>query len=154
MEFFLNGKALRLRSQYKKYLVAKDDKKSVGQDGDGSSKRAEWTVEVVTDSDDYFIRLKRCYNKYLTASSTGQKVLQTPPSPDDSTVEWEPINDGEYYRLKRRNSSFLRGSRWRRLYSVTHYTAENETMKSSLKWDIEDVMTPPADPPFAFENVS
>lgn len=121
----------------KKYLVAKDDKKSVGQDGDGSSKRAEWTVEVVTDSDDYFIRLKSCYNKYLTASSTGQKVLQTPPSPDDSTVEWEPINDGEYYRLKRRNSSFLRGSRWRRLYSVTHYTAENETMKSSLKWDIE-----------------
>ncbi|XP_060671382.1 uncharacterized protein LOC125423230 [Ziziphus jujuba] len=148
MEFFHKGKTVRLCSHHEKYLVAEDDEESVRQDRNGASKRARWTVEFVTGSGSA-IRLKSCYDKYLTAStepflkglSSGRKVVQALPSCLDSTVEWEPIIDGEHIRLKSRYShSFLRGSGglapWRN--SVTHYTAD-ETEKSSLEWDVDIV---------------
>ncbi|KAH7521978.1 hypothetical protein FEM48_Zijuj07G0089200 [Ziziphus jujuba var. spinosa] len=157
MEFFHKGKTVRLCSHHEKYLVAEDDEESVRQDRNGASKRARWTVEFVTGSGSA-IRLKSCYDKYLTAStepflkglSSGRKVVQALPSCLDSTVEWEPIIDGEHIRLKSRYShSFLRGSGglapWRN--SVTHYTAD-ETEKSSLEWDVDiDTMSHTQPPP-------
>ncbi|XP_048332842.2 uncharacterized protein LOC125423229 [Ziziphus jujuba] len=134
----------------KKYLVAEDDEESVRQDRNGASKRARWTVELVTGSGSgSAIRLNSCYDKYLTAStepflkglSSYRKVVQAPPPCLDSTVEWEPIIDGEHIRLRSCYSqSFLRGSGglapWRN--SVTHYTTD-ETEKSSLEWDVNIV---------------
>ncbi|XP_015887735.1 uncharacterized protein LOC107422745 [Ziziphus jujuba] len=149
MEFFHKAESVRLRSHHEKYLLAQEDGETVRQDRNGAHKRAQWNVEFVTGSDSV-IRFKSCYGKYLTAStepflkglSSCQKVLQTLPSPLDSTVEWEPIRDGEHIRLMSRYShSFLRGSGglppWRK--SVTHYPADDETEKSSLEWDVDIV---------------
>ncbi|XP_058193355.1 uncharacterized protein LOC131310385 [Rhododendron vialii] len=96
MERFHNAKAVRLRSNHKKFLSAKEDKISVTQDKSGSLKNACWTVEFSSESKNE-IRLKSCYSKYLTASNkrfllgmTGRKVLQMAGFLD-SSVEWQPI---------------------------------------------------------------
>ncbi|KEH19871.1 LRR amino-terminal domain protein [Medicago truncatula] len=81
------------------------------------------SIEVLHLSSNYFsehipeydniIRLKSCYNKYLTASNQplllgvmGQKVIQTLPRRLDSSVEWE----GAQVKLKTRYGNFLRGN--------------------------------------------
>nr|XP_024923697.2 uncharacterized protein LOC107435393 isoform X4 [Ziziphus jujuba var. spinosa] len=138
MEFFHNGNAVRLRSHHQRYLFAKDDQETVGQDKDRSSNGTRWTVEFVTGFNSV-IRLKSCYGKYLTASDqplileglgSSMKVAQTRPSPVDSTIEWELIRVGQHIRLKSRHhsvDSFLRGSGRFRLYSVSHYPPQEHT---------------------------
>nr|DAD36229.1 TPA_asm: hypothetical protein HUJ06_006869 [Nelumbo nucifera] len=99
MEIFHKAKAIRLQSHHEKYLFAEEDKKSVSQDRNDSSRNAKWGVEFVEGGN--YVRLKSCYGRYLNASNeafllgmTGKKVLQTTPRKLDSSVEWEPIKEG------------------------------------------------------------
>ncbi|XP_015887706.2 uncharacterized protein LOC107422722 [Ziziphus jujuba] len=147
MEFFHKAKVVRLyRPRHGKYLIAQEDQESVKQDRNGSSRQARWTVEFVPGSDS-IIRLRSCYDKYLTASNqpfliglTGRQVLQTLPARLDSPVEWEPIKCGNHMRLRSRfGHSFLRANGslppWRN--TVTHFTADGSIPNSDLDWDAE-----------------
>ncbi|OMO55092.1 hypothetical protein COLO4_36204 [Corchorus olitorius] len=147
INLFLNAKAVRLRSHHNKYLLAEEDEESVTQDRNGSSKNARWTVEFVPGSDN-LIRLKSCYNKYLTASDqhfllgmTGRKVTQTLPQRLDSSVEWEPIKEGSHVKLRTRYGNFLRGNGglppWRN--SVTHDIPHRTATQDWILWDVDVV---------------
>ncbi|XP_028801921.1 uncharacterized protein LOC114757101 isoform X2 [Neltuma alba] len=147
MDFFLNAKAVRLRSHHDKYLLAEEDEESVTQDRNGSSKNARWVVETVPGYD-FVIRLRSCYGKYLTASNqpfllgvTGRKVLQTQPGRLDSSVEWEPIKDGSRVKLKTRYGNFLRANGglppWRN--SVTHDIPHRTVTQDWVLWDVDVV---------------
>nr|XP_004509925.1 uncharacterized protein LOC101501956 [Cicer arietinum] len=145
MEFFQRAKAVRLRSHHDKYLHAEDDEESVNQERNGSSKNAKWIVELIPEYDN-IIRLKSCYNKYLTASNqplllgvTGRKVVQTMPRRLDSSVEWEPIRDGAQVKLKTRYGNFLRANGglppWRN--SVTHDIPHRSSTQDWILWDVD-----------------
>ncbi|OMO51649.1 hypothetical protein CCACVL1_29665 [Corchorus capsularis] len=147
INLFLNAKAVRLRSHHNKYLLAEEDEESVTQDRNGSSKNARWTVEFVPGSDN-LIRLKSCYNKYLTASDqhfllgmTGHKVTQTLPQRLDSSVEWEPIKERSHVKLRTRYGNFLRANGglppWRN--SVTHDIPQRTATQDWILWDVDVV---------------
>uniref|UniRef100_A0A5B7AJW3 DUF569 domain-containing protein n=1 Tax=Davidia involucrata TaxID=16924 RepID=A0A5B7AJW3_DAVIN len=149
-DLFHNAKAVRLRSHHKKYLLADEDKESVTQARNGSSKNARWTVEFVAgfENNNIIIRLKSCYGKYLTASNqsfllgmTGHKVLQTKPARLDSSVEWEPIGEGNRVKLKTLYGHFLRANGgvppWRN--SVTHDIPHRTATQGWIQWDIDVV---------------
>ncbi|CAK9134324.1 unnamed protein product [Ilex paraguariensis] len=148
MDLFHNATAVRLRSHHDKYLTAEEDEESITQDRNGSSKNARWAVEFVENSDTMLIRLKSCYNKYLTASNhpfllgmTGRKVIQTLPSRLDSSVEWEPIKEGNCVRLKTRYGQFLRANGglppWRN--SVTHDIPHRTATQDWILWEVDVV---------------
>ncbi|KAL3501314.1 hypothetical protein ACH5RR_035763 [Cinchona calisaya] len=147
MELFHNAKAVRLRSIHNKYLTAEEDEDSVTQGRNGSSKAAKWTVEFVSNAEN-IIRLKSCYSRYLTASNqsfllgmTGRKVLQTNPKRLDSSVEWEPIREGNQVKLKTRYGQFLRANGgvppWRN--SVTHDIPHRTVTQEWILWDVHVV---------------
>ncbi|KAL9267330.1 hypothetical protein AKJ16_DCAP26449 [Drosera capensis] len=147
MDLFHSAKAVRLRSHHDKYLLAEEDEESVMQDRNGSSKNARWTVEF-SDGADNVVRLKSCYGKYLTASNhpfllgmTGKKVMQTLPRRLDSSVEWEPIKEGNQVRLKTRYGNFLRANGgvppWRN--SVTHDVPHRSSTMEWILWDVDIV---------------
>ncbi|ESR44298.1 hypothetical protein CICLE_v10013357mg, partial [Citrus x clementina] len=143
MEFFNKAKAVRLRSHLGKYLVANDDEETVRQSRKGSSSEARWTVEFVQDNC-HLIRLKSCYNKYLTASEepflsglTGKKVVQTSTSASssensDRCIEWEPVTSGFEVKFRTRDGKFLRANGgtppWRNsiIHDVPHRTATQD----------------------------
>nr|XP_048332704.1 uncharacterized protein LOC125423151 [Ziziphus jujuba var. spinosa] len=143
MESFRKAKKVRLRNRHGKYMVAKDNESSVVLDRNGLLERAKWTVEFVEGSNS--VRLKSCYNKYLTISchrlaplSKGRKVEQTSLSFDDPYVQWQPIQDGEHIKLKSQQG-FLRGyTGWYRLLrdKIGDYTSD-ETQRSDLRWKVE-----------------
>lgn len=152
MDMFKNAKAVRLQSIHNKFLHAEDDEETVTQDRNGSSKSARWTVEFVSSDDNNIIRLKSCYGKYLTASNhpfllgmTGRKVLQTLPSSSgarlDSSVEWEPISEGNLVKLKTRYGKFLRANGgmppWRN--TVTHDIPHRSATQDWILWDVHIV---------------
>ncbi|KAI3730955.1 hypothetical protein L1987_62136 [Smallanthus sonchifolius] len=151
MDFFHNAKAVRLKNHHNKYLYADEDEESVSQDRNGASKNNRWTVEFVTDTQDddvTFIRLKSCFNKYLTASNqpfllgmTGRKVLQTVPRRIDSSVEWEPIRYGNQVKLRTRYGQYLRANGglppWRN--SVTHDVPHRTATQEWILWDVDVV---------------
>ncbi|KAL8478367.1 hypothetical protein ACS0TY_030325 [Phlomoides rotata] len=92
MEFFTKTKAVKLKSHIGKYVVADDDQSSTRQSRDGAAGRAPWLVELV-DTNPHVVRLKSCYNRYLTAAAdpflfgmTGHKVLQTVPEKKKSQI--------------------------------------------------------------------
>ncbi|KAL4330956.1 hypothetical protein AHAS_Ahas13G0451900 [Arachis hypogaea] len=160
MDFFHRAKVVRFRSHHDKYLTADDDEESVVQDRNGATKSAKWLVEIVPEYDN-IVRLKSCYNKYLTASNqpfllgvTGRKVLQTHPSRLDSSVEWEPIRDGAQVKLKTRYGNFLRANGglppWRN--SVTHDIPHRTSTQDWVLWDVDvleihvDYVPPPPPP--------
>ncbi|KAK9277622.1 hypothetical protein L1049_007168 [Liquidambar formosana] len=159
MDLFHNAKAVRLRGHHGKYLLAEEDEESVTQDRNGSSKNARWTVEFVPNSPN-IIRLKSCYNRYLTASNqpfllgmTGRKVLQTRPQRLDSSVEWEPIKEGHHVKLKTRYGQFLRANGglppWRN--SVTHDIPHRTATQDWVFWGVDvveiQVQSPTHKPP-------
>ncbi|KAL6960696.1 hypothetical protein U1Q18_038460 [Sarracenia purpurea var. burkii] len=153
MELF--QKAIKVKLSHKdKYLVAEEDKESVCQDRDGSSKNAIWSVEFVEGRQNY-LRFKSCYGKYLTASnapflpgSTGRKVTQTLPKKLSSATEWEPIRDGFSARFKTPYGNFLRSNGglppWRN--SVTHDIPRRMGTKEKILWDVEIVEALPKTP--------
>lgn len=147
MEAFLKAKTVRLKSHHDKFLVADYDRESVVQDRNGNAKGARWTVEF-DEQESTVIRLQSCYGKYLTASNlpfmlkmTGKKVLQTLPKRLDSSVEWEPVRDGNLVRLKTRYGQYLRANGglppWRN--SVTHDIPHRTSHQDWVLWDVEIV---------------
>ncbi|XP_030497051.2 uncharacterized protein LOC115712813 isoform X1 [Cannabis sativa] len=147
IDIFHNAKAVRLRSHHDKFLLADEDEESVIQGRNGSSKNARWTIEFVTGSDSV-IRLKSNYNKYLTASNhafllgmTGQKVVQSLPRGLDSSIEWEPIKEGNHVKFKTRSGHFLRANTglppWRN--SVTHDIPYRTSTQDWILWHVEIV---------------
>ncbi|KAL4278854.1 hypothetical protein GQ457_03G007370 [Hibiscus cannabinus] len=113
MDLFLNAKAVRLRSHHDKYLVAEEDEESVSQDRDGSSKNARWTSK---------------------GDSVAARRL-------DSSLEWEPIREGNRVKLKTRYGNFLRGNGglppWRN--SVTHDIPNRTATQDWVLWDVDIV---------------
>ncbi|XAR65136.1 hypothetical protein NMG60_11009115 [Bertholletia excelsa] len=148
MDLFQNAKAVRLRSHHDKYLHADEDEESVLQVRDGSSRNARWSIELV-DGSETVLRLKSCYGKYLTASNapfllgmTGRKVIQTLPSGRlDSSLEWEPIREGNCVKLRTRYGHFLRANGgvppWRN--SVTHDIPHRTATQDWILWDVHIV---------------
>ncbi|KAK9052440.1 hypothetical protein SSX86_029069 [Deinandra increscens subsp. villosa] len=149
MEFFNKAKVVRLRSHLNKFLVADDDQHTVRQSRNGSSVKARWTVETV-DEKSHVIRLKSCSSgKYLTPSSdpfltgmTGKKVVQDiQANKRDSSVEWEPIKEGELVKLRAKGGKFLRGNGgtppWRN--SVTHDLPKRTATQDWVLWGVEVV---------------
>ncbi|KAM3203091.1 hypothetical protein P3L10_030717 [Capsicum annuum] len=144
MELFQKAKAIRLQSRHYKYLTALEDGESVAQDRNGASHNAKWTVEFVKKTDNV-IRLKSCYGKYLTASNqssllgmTGRKVLQTLPNRLDSSIEWEPIREGNHVKLRTRYGQFLRANGgilpWKN--TVTHDIPYQTATQDWVLWDV------------------
>lgn len=76
MEHLEVAKTIRLKTQNGKYLVARNDEKSICQNRDGSTANALWSVEFLDGQ--HYLRLKSCYGKYLTASNVPliPKVIQ------------------------------------------------------------------------------
>ncbi|OWM89585.1 hypothetical protein CDL15_Pgr024333 [Punica granatum] len=147
MEMFGKVKVVRLRSLHGKYLVADEDRMTVGQERDGASGKARWLVEFVLNSDS-IIRLRSCHGRYLTASNSpfrlgvaGHKVLQTLPKRLDSSLEWEPVKEGNRIKLKTRYGNFLRantsGPPWGG--SVTHDIPRRSSTQNWVLWDVEVV---------------
>ncbi|KAL2519418.1 Protein of unknown function (DUF569) [Abeliophyllum distichum] len=169
MDLFQKATAVRLRSAHDKYLTADEDEESVTQDRNGASTSAKWTVEFVENLDG-IIRLKSCYGKYLTATNqpfllgmTGRKVAQTLPGRLDSSVEWEPIREGNFLKLKTRYGQFLRANGglppWRN--SVTHDVPQRTTTQEWILWDVHVVEilvayspVPKPPPPLVFHSDS
>ncbi|KAI3714246.1 hypothetical protein L1987_72843 [Smallanthus sonchifolius] len=152
MDLLRNAKVVRLRSRHGKYLHANNDQESVSQDSNRTALNNRWTIEFVDDTPDNItiIRLKSCYDKYLTASDhpflfglTGKKVLQSMPTRLDSSVEWEPIEEGKHVKLKTRYGHYLRGNGglppWRN--SVTHDIPYRTATKEWIMWQIDIVDT-------------
>ncbi|XP_077225991.1 uncharacterized protein LOC143859185 [Tasmannia lanceolata] len=146
MELFHQAKEVRLRSHHDKYLLAACDEISVCQGRNGSLRSVKWTVEFIEDGNR--LRLKSCYNKYLKASNvpfllgmTGKKVVQTDSRSLDSSVEWEPIKEGFYVRLRTRNAKYLRANGgfppWRN--SVTHDIPVRFATQDWVLWKVEIV---------------
>ncbi|KAK8616466.1 hypothetical protein V6N13_018015 [Hibiscus sabdariffa] len=145
MEIFQNASLVRLRSHHERFLVANDDQQTVGQDRDGSSVNARWTVEF-PESSSIHIRLKSCHGKYLTASNMpfligmrGKRVLQTLPRRLTSSVEWEPVMEGVHVRFKTRYFQFLRANGkfppWRG--HITHDVTHRSITQYWCLWDVE-----------------
>ncbi|KAK7374490.1 hypothetical protein VNO80_07920 [Phaseolus coccineus] len=153
MEFFEKAEVVRLRSHHDKYLLAADDKEGVFQDRNGTYKNAKWSVEIVEGEN--LIRLKSCYEKYLTASNmpfllgaTGMKVVQTLPTRLNSSLSWEPIRQGAQMRLRTRYGQFLRANKglppWRN--SITHDIPHRTSSANWILWNVDLVqlrLTPP-----------
>uniref|UniRef100_A0A2N9E126 DUF569 domain-containing protein n=1 Tax=Fagus sylvatica TaxID=28930 RepID=A0A2N9E126_FAGSY len=143
---FYNAKVVRLRSHHDKYLLADEDEESVTQGRNGSSRNAKWTVEFLQGSQ-YIIRLKSCYNKYLTASDhpfllgmTGCKVVQSLHPKLESSAEWEPIKEGHRVKLKTRGyDKFLRANGgvppWRN--SITHDIPHRTVTQDWILWRVD-----------------
>lgn len=157
MEFFQNAKAVKLRSHLDKYLVADDDRHTVRQSRNGSSRKARWLVELVENDDSsQLIRLKSCHGNYLTASDTpfllgmtGKRVTQTVHYSNASTklepwIEWEPKRDGFQVKLLTRAGKYLRANGgtppWRN--TVTHDNPQAGGTKSWVLWDVQVVEIP------------
>nr|XP_027075260.1 uncharacterized protein LOC113699247 [Coffea arabica] len=148
MGFFDKAKAVRLQSHLGKYLVADDDEETVRQSRNGSSSKARWTVEYVEGKSNV-IRLKSCHGLYLTATeeafllgATGRKVRQTLPAKKmNSSIEWEPIKEGLYVKLRTSEGKFLRGNGgpppWRN--SVTHDIPHRTATQDWVLWGVDIV---------------
>ncbi|KAL3526481.1 hypothetical protein ACH5RR_011137 [Cinchona calisaya] len=147
MQFFDKAKSVRLQSHLVKYLVADDDEETVRQSRNGSSHKARWTVEFV-EGKSHVIRLKSCHGLYLTATkeafllgATGKKVLQTLPKKMDTSIEWEPIKEGLYVKLRTSEGKFLRANGgpppWRN--SITHDIPHRTATQDWILWGVDIV---------------
>lgn len=151
MEFFTTARAVKFRSHLDKYLVADDNKESVRQSRNGTSRKARWAVELVEDKP-HVIRLKSCHGLYLTATDlpfllgmTGKKVLQSEADKlMDWKFEWEPIRDGFQIKLRTWCSKFLRANGgpppWRN--SVTHDDPTTSSTQNWILWDVIEAEVP------------
>ncbi|GLJ31311.1 hypothetical protein SUGI_0628200 [Cryptomeria japonica] len=163
MEFFQGAKSVRLKSHHNKYLYAGDDEMTVNQDRDGTDRNVKWQVEFVEGQSR--IRLKSSYNCYLTATEmpfllgwTGKKVLQTVPSRLDSSVEWEPVKDGNsHVLLKTQYGTYLRSNGFTKPWknkvthdiphrTITQYWVFWEVQITEIDMDAKLAISPPSTP--------
>ncbi|KAJ7518931.1 hypothetical protein O6H91_20G015800 [Diphasiastrum complanatum] len=153
MEHFFGAKTIHLRCHHGKYLCAEEDHISISQNRRANSDSAIWIVEIVKDKSveqQPIIRLKTRFNTYLTASKTpfllgmtGRKVLQCSRCKTDSSVEWEPISEGNWIKLKTRHGNFLRANGGVRPWknSVTHDVPVRSKTTDWILWEVEVVET-------------
>lgn len=148
MEFFQRAKVFRLKSSHQgKYLIADQDEETVRLSRDNSSKNARWSFELV-EGNSNVIRLRSCHScKYLAVSEehfllgmTGKRLAQRLWL--GPTVEWEPIREGPYIKLKTHTGTFLRANRgpppWRN--SITHDLPGHWTSSESMiLWIVDPV---------------
>ncbi|XP_009360414.2 uncharacterized protein LOC103950890 [Pyrus x bretschneideri] len=151
MDFFNTARAVKLRSHLDKYLVADDNKESVRQSRNGTSRKARWTVELV-EKKSHFIRLKSCHGLYLTATDlpfllgmTGNKVIQAElDNLVDWKFEWEPIRDGFQVKLRTWCGTYLRANGgpppWRN--SLTHDDPTTSSTQNWILWDVLETEVP------------
>jgi hypothetical protein len=147
MEFFNEGKIVRLQSHLGKYLIADRNEESVCQSRSENCTESRWMVEFV-EGKSHVIRLISCHGSYLSTSDepfllgmTGKKVVQTFPTKrlDVHSVEWEPIRDGDHVKLRTKGGKFLRANGamppWRNsiTYDVPHRTATQDW----VLWDVK-----------------
>lgn len=148
MEFFQRAKVFRLKcSSQTKYLIAHKDEETVKQSRDNSSNNARWSYELVKGKPNV-IRLRSCCTwRYLAAvedpfllGMTGKKVVQT--ISQGSIIEWEPIKEGSYIRLKSHTGSTLRANRGPPPYrnSVTHDKPGHWTGTENMTMWIVDII--------------
>lgn len=154
MDIFRKAKSIRLVSYRDKYLSAGEDEESVIQDEEKGRGASIWRVELVEGKD--AIRLRSCFDTYLTAStipllpgvaSTAKKAIQTSPfRPNDPGVEWEPLRDGMQVKLRSCCGNFLRPNGglppWRNM--VTHDIPHLPNSANKLLWDVHILDKRPA----------
>lgn len=146
MEYFTKAKFIRLRSHHNRYLIAGSDGESVKQSKQGQIPQARWAVELVQDKRNT-VRLRSCYEKYLTASDepfllgwTGKKALQTLQTDCSLSVQWEPIGEEFYVKLRAPlTGKFLRANAgtppWRD--TVTVDVPERKTTQDWVFWVVD-----------------
>ncbi|CAN6550610.1 unnamed protein product [Malus baccata var. baccata] len=151
MDLFNTARAVKLRSHLDKYLVADDNKESVRQSRNGTSRKARWTVELV-ENKSYVVRLKSCHGLYLTATDlpfllgmTGNKVIQAELDKlVDWKFEWEPIHDGFQVKLRTWCGTYLRANGgpppWRN--SLTHDDPTTTSTQNWILWDVLETEVP------------
>ncbi|KAB2624617.1 hypothetical protein D8674_016277 [Pyrus ussuriensis x Pyrus communis] len=151
MDFFNTARAVKLRSHLDKYLVADDNKESVRQSRNGTSRKARWTVELV-EKKPHVIRLKSCHGLYLTATDlpfllgmTGNKVIQAELDKlVDWKFEWEPIRDAFQVKLRTWCGTYLRANGgpppWRN--SLTHDDPTTSSTQNWILWDVLETEVP------------
>ncbi|XP_021771092.1 uncharacterized protein LOC110735217 [Chenopodium quinoa] len=148
MDLLQRAKVFRLKcSHHNKYLVADEDEERVRQSRDKSSSRARWVYELVEGKENV-IRIRSGWSyRYLTASDdpfllgmTGKKVLQT--ISHGPILEWEPIKEGPYIKLKSHKGSYLRANPrmppWRN--TVTHDEPGNWAVTDNMILWIVDIV--------------
>ncbi|KAJ0818037.1 putative actin-crosslinking [Helianthus annuus] len=119
MDVLRNDMIIRIKNNQGRYLVAQQDEESVSKSRDGSTKNAQWTVEMYDEESLY---LKSCYGKYLTASNQPSipgliarnlRVTQTQPAKRNTSHRWLPVSQPDPREphsvwLKTPHSSYLR----------------------------------------------
>uniref|UniRef100_A0A803ML47 DUF569 domain-containing protein n=1 Tax=Chenopodium quinoa TaxID=63459 RepID=A0A803ML47_CHEQI len=148
MEFFQRAKVFRLKtSNQSKYLIADQDEDTVKQTRDSSSTYTRWSFELVEGKTNV-IRIRSCNSwKYLAASEepfllgmTGKRVAQRPWL--GATVEWEPIKEGPYIKLRSHTGTFLRSNKglppWRN--TITHDLPGHWTASENMILWIVDIV--------------
>ncbi|CAK9269354.1 unnamed protein product [Sphagnum jensenii] len=155
MEVFERAATVRLKSIHGRSLRADGNRKSVSQTGDGRDVATVWNVEQVTGGD--AVRFKSMHDLYLAETDfayilglTGKKVIQSYSSKADSAVEWQPISQGKYVKLKTRKGTFLRANGvmipgYRN--SVTHDIPESPATQSWILWEVQVVESITRQPP-------
>ncbi|KAH9605109.1 hypothetical protein KSS87_011872 [Heliosperma pusillum] len=149
MEFFKRAKVFRLKcGHHNKYLVVdKDDENMVKQSSRGSSTNAHWSIEPV-EGKTGVVRFRSCHTfKYLAITDdafltgmTGKRVTQRLRL--DPTVEWEPVKEGPYVKLKSPTGTLLRANTWVPPWtnSVTHDSPTNWTGSEKMVLWIVDIV--------------
>ncbi|KAH9604330.1 hypothetical protein KSS87_015114 [Heliosperma pusillum] len=148
MEFFSRIEMFRLKAGHQnKYLAVSQDEESIELINERESATARWAIELVEGKSNT-IRLRSCHSwKYLASTNkpfllgmTGKQVAQRLRL--DATVEWEPIKEAGYVKLKSHSGSFLRANRgpppWRN--SITHDPLGNWIGKDDMVLWIVDIV--------------
>jgi hypothetical protein len=155
MEVFERAATVRLKSIHGRFLWADGNRKSVSQTGDSRDVATVWKVEQVTVG--AAVRFKSVHDLYLAETDfayilglTGKKVIQSYSSKADSAVEWQPISQGKYVKLKTRRGTFLRANGvmlpgYRN--SVTHDVPESPATQSWILWEVQVVESIPRKSP-------
>ncbi|CAH1437651.1 unnamed protein product [Lactuca virosa] len=159
MNIFRDDLIIRLKYGKDRYLIAEQDEESVSKCRDGSTKNAQWTIEM---NDEESLFLKSCYGKYLTASNQPSipgmiakhlKVTQTSPEKKNTSHQWLPVSQSPMIQsdpvkqysiwLKTPHGSYLEAHTGRNL--ITHDLLRRKgcnPLNKKILWHIEIVESP------------
>lgn len=149
---------MRLKGAHGKYLWAAHDHYGVCQEYEGKNLQASWRVERPEEgSKSKTLRLKSCFNAYLTASDAryggiaflsfaGKRATQMRSENVESTSTflWEPVLERGHLKLKSCYGTFLRANAgvppWNSC--VSHDLPKNQSHHEWLYWEVEKVKVP------------
>lgn len=160
MDILKNNMIIRLKNGKDKYVIAEQDEESVIKCRDGSTKNAQWTVEV---NDNESLYLKSCYGKYLTALNMPSipgivaknlKVVQTLPEKKNTSHLWLPVKQPDSHErfsvsLKTLHGSYLQANSGAPPLgnTITHELLRNDgpgSINKKVLWHVE-IMDAPSD---------